>query len=248
MSFTSALSLTPDDIVKGYDIRLRSSGSGYPAQAKAALWADLTTAELNSARSAEQAQIARDWSEQMSNSQYQRAVADLRKSGLNPILAASNGGAGVPSSSVGIVDSGATGSAADATQAAMSALVATNNMLLQSQTQLKSMEMSTSASQYAAALAAAATTSAASTAAYANMYSSDNALFGAKYSSDNALKGSKYATDNQGNLYGMIQNGISGTSNLGKTARKIGNAISDFFSPGKAKTGKVKRRSISGSF
>ena len=247
MSFTSALSLTPDDIVKGYDIRLRSSGSGYPAQAKAALWADLTTAELNSARSAEQAQIARNWSEQMSNSQYQRAVADLRKSGLNPILAASNGGAGVPSSSVGIVDSGATGSASDVTREAMSALVATNNMLLQSQTQLKSMAMSTSASQYAAALAAAATTSAAAQSAYANMYSSDNALAGAKYSSDNAFKGSKYATDNQGNLYGMIQNGISGTSNLGKTARKIGNAISNFFSPGKT-PGKKKKRGASGGF
>lgn len=246
MSFTSALSLTPDDIVKGYDIRLRSSGSGYPAQAKAALWADLTTAELNSARSAEQARIARNWSEEMSNSQYQRAVADLRKSGLNPILAASNGGAGVPSASVGNVDTGASGSASDVTREAMSALVATNNMLLQSQTQLKSMEMSTSASQYAAALAASATTSAAASAAYANMYSSDNALAGAKYSSDNALKGSKYATDNNGSLYSQIANGITGKSNLGQSARKVGNAILDFFSP--KKSSKTRRRGASGKF
>ena len=225
MSFTSALSLTPDDIVKGYDVRLRSSGSGYPAQAKAALWADLTSAELNSARSAEQAQIARDWSEQMSNSQYQRAVVDLRRAGLNPILAASNGGAGVPSSSVGNVDTGATGSASDATQAAMSALVATNNMLLQSQTQLKSMQMSTSASQYAAALAASATTAAASMAAGANMYSSDNAKEASMFSSRMNYRGTKYSVDNSSSLYGMIQGALTGESNLGKSARKIANSL-----------------------
>lgn len=40
---------------------------------------------------AEQAQIQRDWQERMLNSQYQRAVKDMEKAGLNPILAATHG-------------------------------------------------------------------------------------------------------------------------------------------------------------
>ncbi len=46
---------------------------------------------------AKEAQKTRDWQEMMSNTQYQRAMADMKKAGLNPILAYSQGGAGVPS-------------------------------------------------------------------------------------------------------------------------------------------------------
>lgn len=49
--------------------------------------------------SADQAQINREWQEQMSNTAYQRAVQDMRKAGINPMLAFSQGGASTPSGS-----------------------------------------------------------------------------------------------------------------------------------------------------
>lgn len=46
-----------------------------------------------------EAQKDRDWQEYMSSSSYQRVVEDLKRAGLNPILAYDNGGASTPSGS-----------------------------------------------------------------------------------------------------------------------------------------------------
>lgn len=46
-----------------------------------------------------QARIARDYQERMSNSAYQRSMEDMKKAGLNPMLAYMKGGASTPSAS-----------------------------------------------------------------------------------------------------------------------------------------------------
>lgn len=75
-------------------------------------------AELQRAWSAQQAQINRDYQERLSNTAYQRSVADLRAAGLNPAMAILGGG-GFSSASTptGSQPSGATASGTNSAQA-----------------------------------------------------------------------------------------------------------------------------------
>ena len=61
--------------------------------------------KFNSAEAAKN----RAWQEQMSNTSYQRAVEDMRKAGINPILAYTQGGASTPSGAQGTIGSASMG-------------------------------------------------------------------------------------------------------------------------------------------
>lgn len=69
--------------------------------------------ERQAAFNAKEAQKQRDWQEAMANTQYQRAVGDMSKAGLNPILAVTGGGVGtgVPGGAAASVGGAAMGSA-----------------------------------------------------------------------------------------------------------------------------------------
>lgn len=82
-------------------------------------------AELANSFSAQEAQKNRDFQLMMSNTSYQRAVEDLKKAGLNPILAYSNGGASTSSGSAAQAHQ-ASGSLAQADTSTLASLINAN--------------------------------------------------------------------------------------------------------------------------
>lgn len=96
----------------GFNSAMMASANQYNTNAweRAAAWnEEMFQRQMDFNR--EEAEKQRQWQTQMSNTAYQRAMADMEKSGLNPILAYSQGGAQVPGGAAASVGSSAMGAA-----------------------------------------------------------------------------------------------------------------------------------------
>jgi len=83
-------------------------------------------AQSANAASAEQAQRQMDFQERMRSTQYQTAIEDMQKAGLNPMLAYSQGGAGTPTGAMGQVSTAKVGNAIGSALQGYQAMAMTN--------------------------------------------------------------------------------------------------------------------------
>uniref|UniRef100_A0AAU8AV30 DNA pilot protein n=1 Tax=Dulem virus 166 TaxID=3145643 RepID=A0AAU8AV30_9VIRU len=213
-----------------YSYLLNQNNKFSQEQSAKSLADDRQTAADNNAWSAGQAQLNRDWQEQMSNTAHQREVKDLISAGLNPVLSA-NAGAVTGSGAVGTTDTGATGLKSQLAMKKLDLQNARQMAELNAGVQLQMNQQNIASAQKMAKwqnalqrelgyAGFANNEKLANISAGASAYAAQQAASAAYYGANQSYAASKYATDNPqvNNPWAAINSLLGGKSNSAKSS------------------------------
>lgn len=178
--------------------------SGYVQQAQ-------SLAKANNEFNARQAEIDRQFQQQMSSTAHQREVKDLLAAGLNPALSV-NAGASTPSGAQASADTSITSVFGNMAQAAMSTASQLAGVIASNKTSIKSTKISAKAQRYSANRSAEASKYSADRSAEASKYSAQLSYAATKYASDNAREAAKTTAMINGEYSKQVAN-ITGLNN-----------------------------------